>query len=291
MSFVVSVALLSAVVAVTLSLPGMVLTVRRQAMLSDALSHAVVSGIAVGVWLSGSATSPLLMLGATVCGVAVFALTEWLVQRGRVTRDSATGLVFPVFFAVGVILISTVLRGAAISESTVLVGDVNFAAFDHLIFGGYDFGPRQVWSIGAVGLLCAVVLALLYRPLVVHTFDPVFGATLGWRARAVNYVVMVMSSLTVVACFDAAGAVLVVALMIVPPATALMLTTTMRSFVLVTLVLAVVGSQVGFAVAYYCDVATSPTMALVDGLGFLGALLVVRRRQRVSEESAAVLRY
>ncbi|WBT08945.1 metal ABC transporter permease [Corynebacterium sp. SCR221107] len=269
MSFVISVALLAAVCSLALAVPGMVLGLRRQAMLSDALSHAVVPGIAIGVMLTGTTTSPWLMIGATICGVAVFALTEWLVQRGRFTKDAATGLVFPVFFAIGVIIISTALKGAAISESTVLVGDLNFAALDHIIVGGYDIGPRQAWIIGVVGIACASVLGLVYRPLVVHTFDPVFAASIGWRARLVNYVVMVVSSLTVVASFDATGAVLVVALMMVPPATAMLVATTMRSFILLTLAIALISSQVGFFAAYHLDAATSPMMALIDGVIFL----------------------
>lgn len=286
MSFVASVALLAAVVSLALSVPGMVLSLRRQAMLSDALSHAAVPGIAVGVLLSGTTSSPLLMLGATVSGVAVFALTEWLVQRGRFTRDSATGLVFPVFFAAGVIIISTALKGAAISENTVLVGDLNFAALDKLIVGHYDLGPSQAWLVGGVGLACVAVLALVYRPLVTHAFDPVYAASIGWRSRLVNYVVMVMVSLTVVTCFDSAGAVLIVALMIVPPATALLVTTTMRGFIALTLVVALLSSQVGFFAAYQLDAATSPMMALVDGLIFLSVYGFIRVRDRGRAKSA-----
>ena len=141
MSFAVSVALLAAVVSLTTALPGVVLVLRRQAMLSDALSHAVLPGIAISALWASSPRDPILLVGATIGGVVVIAATEWLRARGRFTEDSATGLIFPAFFAIGVILISTRFAGSMISEHTVLVGDLNIAAMSHWIVGGYDLGP------------------------------------------------------------------------------------------------------------------------------------------------------
>ena len=252
MSFAVSVALLAAVVSLTTALPGVVLVLRRQAMLSDALSHAVLPGIAISALWASSPRDPILLVGATIGGVVVIAATEWLRARGRFTEDSATGLIFPAFFAIGVILISTRFAGSMISEHTVLVG----------------------------GLVTLVVLILARRPLTIATFDPVFARTIGVRHRLLDYLVMVLSSLTVVVAFNAAGAVLVVALMIVPAATALLVTHSQGAMLTVTLLVALISSQVGFWVAYNFNTATSPTMAFVDGLIFLAVWVVVRLRSR-----------
>ncbi|MDO5099186.1 MAG: metal ABC transporter permease [Corynebacterium sp.] len=282
MSFAVSVSLLAAVVSITAALPGVVLVLRRQAMLSDALAHAVLPGIAVAALWASSPRSPVLIIGATVGGVVVMATTEWLRGRKRFTEDSATGLIFPAFFAIGVILISTRFTATTISEHTVLVGDLNVAALTHLEVGGYDLGPKDMWVVGAAGLITLAVIVLAHRPLSITTFDPVFARSIGIKHRLLDYVVMILVSLTVVVAFNAAGAVLVVALMIVPAATALLITHSQGMMLLVTLAVALISSQAGFWVAYHLDTATSPTMAFVDGLIFLAVWLVHRgliRRQ------------
>lgn len=276
MSFAVSVALLAAVVSLTCALPGVVLVLRRQAMLSDALSHAVLPGIAVAAIWASSPRSPLLIVGATIGGVLVIAATEWLRGHGRFTEDSATGLIFPAFFAIGVIIISTRLSTSTISEHTVLVGDLNIAALSHWVVGTIDLGPKDAWIVGGVGLLMAAVMIIAHRPLTISTFDPVFATSIGVKQRVLNYVIMVLVSLTVVVAFNAAGAVLVVALMIVPAATALLVTHSQGAMFIVTLLVALISSQIGFWVAYQLDAATSPTMALVNGLIFL-ALWGVKR--------------
>lgn len=281
MTFAVSVSLLALVVALTAAIPGVVLVLRRQAMLSDALSHAVLPGIAVGALWTTNPNSPILLVGATLSGVLVMALTEWVRGRHRVTEDSATGLIFPAFFAIGVILISTKFNRSSISEHTVLVGDLNISAMQHVVVGTIDFGPKSAWIIGAVGLLTLALLLVAKRPLAISTFDPVFARTVGIRTRLINYLVMTMVSLTIVVVFDAAGAVLAVVLMIVPAATALMIASSEGAMLLVTLVVAAASSQVGFWVAYRLDAATSPTMAFVDGLIFLAVWGIIRARRRL----------
>ena len=167
-----------------------------------------------------------------------------------------------------------------ISEHTVLVGDLNIAAMSHWIVGGYDLGPKDMWIVGGAGVVTLVVLILARRPLTIATFDPVFARTIGVRHRLLDYLVMVLSSLTVVVAFNAAGAVLVVALMIVPATTALLVTHSQGAMLTVTLLVALISSQVGFWAAYKFNTATSPTMAFVDGLIFLAVWVVVRLRSR-----------
>ena len=280
MSFAISVALLAAVVAVTCALPGTVLVLRRQAMMSDAMAHAVLPGIAVAALWSDSPTSPWLIVGATLGGVVLVAGAEGLRGLGGVTEDSAVGRVVPAVFAVGVIIISTRVRHSPISEHSVLMGDLNIAALSHWIVGNIDLGPVDAWIVGSVGLVTGIALFIARRPLSISAFDPVFGRSIGLRTRLLHYVIMTLVSLTVVVAFHAAGAVLVVALMVVPAATALLFTRSLGSTVLVAVVVALVGSQLGFWLAYLIDAATSPMMALLDGIIFLAVWLVTRLRAR-----------
>ncbi|WP_448852763.1 metal ABC transporter permease [Corynebacterium sp. 335C] len=276
MSFPIAVALLAAVTSVVALLPGVVLVLRRQSMLTDAIAHAVLPGIVIAAMIIGAVKSPLLIVGATVAGVIVVAGTQWLRDTGLVAGDSAIGLVFPPLFAVGVILLTANFRSSHLSEHSVLVGDLNLAAFDRLIIGGYDFGPSYMWTLVIVGLVTGGVMAVLRRPLSAITFDPAFAKVTGVKVAAVNQVVMLLVSLTVVASFHVAGSILVVALMIVPPTTGLLVTKTVRGVLAVSLLVGLAGSQLGFWFAFVIDAPTSAMMALVDGALFVAVYAVVR---------------
>ena len=149
MSFIVSVALLAVVTALTCSLPGTFLVLRHQAMLIDAMSHAVLPGIVVGALLSGSTHSPLMIVFASAMGMLVVVGAEKLRNTGLIAGDANQGLIFPVLLAVGIILLSTVLQNVHICEDTVLTGDINLMALEpeHIIAGSLDFGPRTMWMM------------------------------------------------------------------------------------------------------------------------------------------------
>ncbi|WP_448851010.1 metal ABC transporter permease [Corynebacterium sp. 335C] len=282
MSFSVQVAILAAVTAVTCTIPGIILVLRRQSMLTDAIGHAVLPGIVIAAMILGSVDSPLLLVGATVGGLVVVAASQWLADTGKFMGDAATGLVFPPLFALGVVLISTNFQSSHLSEHSVLVGDLNLTAMNVLEFGGYEFGPTYAWTMGAVGLLAAICWAVMHRQVEAATFDLDFARSTGVRVRLVNQMIMVLVSLTVVTAFHVAGSVLVVALMIVPPATAMLFCRTVPAMVLTSLAIALVSSQLGFWTAYPLGAATSPMMALVDGLIFLLAFGAYVVRQRMT---------
>lgn len=276
MSFPVAVSLLAGVTAIVCLLPGVILVLRRQSMLTDAIAHSVLPGIVIAAMLTGTVDSPLLLVGATIAGVVVVAGTQWLRDTGMLAGDSAIGLVFPPLFAIGVILLTANFRSSHLSEHSVLVGDLNLAAFDRLIVGGYDLGPSYMYTLLAVGLFTGIVLAVLRRPLSAITFDPAFAKVTGVKIALINQVIMLLVSLTVVAAFHVAGSILVVALMIVPPATGLLLSRTVAGVIAVSAVVAVAGSQLGFWLAFSINAPTSAMMSLVDGALFVIVFAVVR---------------
>lgn len=286
MSFAVQVAILAAATAVTCAIPGIILVLRRQSMLTDAIGHAVLPGIVIAAMILGAVDSPWLILGATLSGLLVVAATQWLADTGRFMGDAAVGLVFPPLFALGVVLISSKFRTSHLSEHSVLVGDLNLTVMDTLTIGGVELGPSYTWTMGAVGLLAAVSWLLLRHQVGAATFDPDFARAAGVRVRLVNQVIMVIVSLTVVTAFHVAGSVLVVALMIVPAATAMLFCRTVPGAIVVSLIFAVLASQIGFWTAYNLGAATSPMMALVNGVLFLIAFAVVMIRQRITRGRA-----
>lgn len=289
MPLITSILLLAIVTAVTCSVPGIFLVLRHQSMLVDAMSHAVLPGIAIGALLSGSLNSPLLVVITTLMGLVVVIGAECLARTGLVTGDANQGLIFPVLFSIGVILLSTVLTEVHIDESTILAGNINLQALsvNHIVFGTIDIGPITMWKEIVVCAITAIVLFAMRRVLAVATFDPQLARTMGLPVRLTNGILMCLIALTVVVCFDAVGSILVVALMIAPPATALLMAKTLRRMVGWTIVVAVVSAIVGFELAKIWDLATSSMMSAVSGVVFLVVLAGTNIATRIRQRSLA----
>lgn len=286
MSFVAGVMLLAVITALACALPGVFVVLRKSSMLVDAISHAVLPGIVLGYFFTRNLDSPLLIIGAAMAGLLVVLGSEWLSRTGLLTGDAPQGLVFPALFSVGVIMVSLNFGNVHLDTHAVLVGDLNLAAFEHVAVGGVSIGPAYLYVMLGALVLNLAFLGAFYPRLKVTTFDPHFAASVGIRTGLLNTAFMFIVSLTVTAAFNAAGAILVVALVVVPPATAHLLSRRLSVMLLLTAVIAVTGALAGFGLAYVLDAATSAGMAVFYGLLFLvvfGASRLVRtRRQRLA---------
>lgn len=280
MNFALGAALLAVATALACALPGVFVVLRRNSMLVDGISHAVFPGIVVGYALTADLRSPWLILGAALAGLLVALGSEWLARTGLLAGDAPQGLIFPALFAVGVIMVSSRFANVHLDTHVVLVGDLNLASFDHLILGGRDLGPTHMWLMLAVFALNAVFLALTWHRLTAATFDPEFAQLLGIRTRRLNLVLMFLVSVTVTAAFHAAGAILVIALMVAPAATADLFAGRLPRMLVWTLAIAAGGALAGFQLAYRLDAATSAAMSVFYGLLFALVLLVTQWRQR-----------
>ena len=185
-------------------------------------------------------------------------------------------------FAIGIALLSTQLSSVHLSEAAVLSGELNLLALptQRWIIGTTDLGPQAMWVLLAVFAVDALFIALSYRVLLVSAFDPNLARTMGLPARVINLVLMMLVSLTIVVAFNTVGAILVVALMIVPPATARLLTHRMGWLIMASLVISAATAMLGLWAAYAADLATAPMMAFTDGVVFLLVLVGGRLRHR-----------
>lgn len=294
MSFVVGTALLAVVTAVTCSLPGIFVVLRKGSMLVDAIAHAVLPGIVVGYAFTQDFDSPVLIIGSALAGLVVVAGAEALARTGLLSGDSPQGLIFPALFSIGVILVSSNFANIHLDTHMVLAGDLNLAAYEQLDVGGVTIGPQYLYVMAVMLVVNVVFLSLFYQQLKVTTFDPQFASSLGIRAKFVNMAFMFLVSVTVTTAFNAAGAILVIALMITPPATAYLLSNNLPTMIVLTVVIAVVGAVAGFGAAYVLNAATSAAMSVFYGMVFVVALAVDRLlrqyRQRSSQMHAIVMR-
>lgn len=280
MTLFTSVLMLAVMCAMTCALPGTFLVLKHQSMLVDAMSHAVLPGIIIGAILSGTTHSFLMAVLAALMGILVVLAANWLKNTGLIAGDANQGLIFPFLFALGVLLLSTILANVHICQDTVLTGDMNLNALssNHIIIGNFTFGPHAFWKLLLVFIINIIFVVVCYRVLKLSIFDPLLAQAMGFPAKRIEWILMLLVSLTVVVAFDTAGAILVVALVIVPPAAALLFAKTLPQTLVWAQIIAVGSAILGFWVAYELDLPTSALMAVMDGVVFLAILLFLRGR-------------
>lgn len=274
----IEIQLIAAVVAAACALPGTFLILRRMAMMSDAISHTVLLGIVLAFFVVQEFGHPLLMVGAALTGILTVSLVELLNRTRLVKEDAAIGIVFPALFSIAVILISLFARNVHLDEHVVFQGDLVFAPFDRFLAFGSDIGPRTLIVMSIILLLNLVFITLFYKELKLSTFDAGLSAALGFSPVLLHYAVTAMVSITAVGAFDAVGSILVVALMIVPPASAYLLTDRLNVMLILSVVIGVVGAIGGYWLARALDANIAGSMVTVIGLIFVGVFLFSPQR-------------
>jgi manganese/zinc/iron transport system permease protein len=279
--------LTGSLVAICCSLLGCFLILRRMAMVGDAISHAVLPGIVLAFLFSGTREVWTMLLGAATLGVACTFLIEFLHKKARVPADASIGVTFTWLFALGIILISVYAGKVDLDQDCVLYGEIAYVPLDiWLTEAGLNLGPRTVWMMGGVLLVILAFITLFYRQLYLTSFDPAFAVAIGISTTVWYYLLMGAVSLTTVAAFESVGAILVVAFLVGPPATAYLLTDDLKRMLLISAALGVVASALGFYLALYLNGSVAGAISVIIGAEFLLAFvfspshgLVSRRRK------------
>ncbi|KJJ38758.1 metal ABC transporter permease [Aequorivita vladivostokensis] len=278
----IEIQLIAAIVAMACAIPGVFLVLRKMALISDAISHAILPGIVIGFFITQDLNSPLLILLAAFTGVITVVLVEFIQKTGLVKEDTAIGLVFPVLFSIGVILIAKNANDVHLDVDAVLLGELAFAPFDRLMVGGSDWGPKSLWVMGSILVITVSLLLLFFKELKVTTFDAGLSSVLGISPVIMHYGLMSVSSITVVGAFDAVGAILVVALMIAPAATAYLLTEDLKKMIWLSVLFGVFSAISGYWVANILDASISGSIATTLGVIFLAVYLFAPKKGLIS---------
>ena len=288
--FHIEIIMVASMAAVACALPGVILILRKNALITDAVSHSLLPGIVAAFIILASMehdgdghasellNSPFLIVGAAVTGLLMVVLVEIIRKSPLVKNDGAIALVFPALFSVGIILITQRLRNVHLDLDMVMVGDLTFAPLDRLIIGGVDIGPRNFWVMSALTVVNLLFITVFYKEITLSTFDEGLARAKGFRPRLMNYLIMLLVSLTAVGAFDSAGSILVIALFIVPGAGAYLLTNRVSGMLVISVIIAVVSSALGYGAAYALNAATSGTIAMVMGLIFTFIYLFAPKR-------------
>jgi len=246
----------SIIVGVVCAVIGCYIVLRSLAFLGDALAHAVLPGVAVAYLVGAN-----VLAGALVAGLLVAVGISFVSRSGTIKEDTAIGIFFAAALALGVVLIST-MDTYAVDLTHILFGNVlGVSATDLAISGG----------------LAALVLAaigLLFKQLLVVSFDPILGRTLGLHTHGLRTMLFLMLAATIVVSLRTVGVALVAAMLVTPPASAYLLTRRLPSMMAVSAVIGVVSAIGGLYVSYYLDVASGGAMVLVATLIFVVVFLV-----------------
>lgn len=251
------------------------LVLRKLSMVSDAISHSVLLGIVLAFFIVKDIGSPLLIAGAALFGVITVFAVEFLSGTGLVKNDDAVGIVFPMFFAIAVVLITKFARNVHLDTDIVLMGEVIIAPLNRTEFLGMDL-PKAFVQMGILFIVNLLFIIIFFKELKITTFDKGFAKLAGFSSVALFYALMTLSSLTAVTAFDAVGAILVVSFLITPGAAAYLISKDLKVMIAISVGYAVINSVFGYVLSLLMNVSMSGMTAAAAGVTFLITFLFNR---------------
>lgn len=268
-----------ALVAASAALLGSFLVLRKMAMLGDAISHAVLPGIVVAFLVSGHRESIALLIGAAVSGLLATVLIELLHRKARLQEDASIGISFTWLFAIGVLLISAYTGQVDLDQECVLYGEIAYVPLDRITIGGLWTGPRPL--LVAAGLFAASLLYVLisFKGLKLLSFNEDYARSLGIRTQIWHFSFMAMVSLVTVLAFEIVGAILIVALLVVPAATAYLLSRSLWPMILLAVFFGALSSLGGYYLAVGLNGSIAGGMVTIAGLLMVLAILFSKLRK------------
>lgn len=273
-------------------LAGNYLILRRMALVGDAISHSVLPGLAIGflvanAWSTRGGTDDAIattsnasshgltyglaiFIGSLVAGIVTTLLIEIIHKRTRIKQDAAIGITFSTLFALGVVLISVYADKVDLDADCVLHGEIAFVSIEpYISLAGHDIAPVPVIRMGLVALLTLGFIMVFYKELLVSSFDPGLASSMGINVTCVHYALMCWLSVIVISAFEAVGAILVIAMLILPGATASLLTTRFPRVMMLSVLHAALSAVLGMHLAIWLNSSTAGCM-VVAGSGIFG---------------------
>lgn len=274
--------------AMSCALLGNYLVLRRMSMMGDAISHAVLPGLAIAFLVSGSRESLPMLLGAIIIGVLTTLFIQAIDRLSGLDKGASMGVVFTTLFALGLILIRQAADHVDLDPSCVLYGAIELTPLDTYFWLGWEI-PRAAVTNGAMLLINLIFVILLFKELKITSFDPALATTIGINANLMQYVLMTLVAATTIAAFESVGSILVIAMLIVPGAAAHLLTDRMGPMLVISMVFAGLSAAMGHVGAItiptwfgFQDTSTAGMMAFMGGLLFSLVMLFAPRYGLIS---------
>lgn len=251
LTFMINAFWVMAMLSIPTALLSCYLVLKGWSLIGDAVSHAVLPGIV----LAYVAGIPLLV-GAFFAGLFCALATGFIAENSRVKRDTVMGVVFSGMFGLGIVLY------------TQIETDVHL---DHILFGNMlGTGPDELWLAGVVLVLVGGAIAITWKDLLAHAFDPNHARAIGLHGQWLHYGLLVAITLTIIAVLNAVGIVLAIGLLIAPGAIAFLLTKRFSHMLVIAVAINFSSAMIGIYASFFLDSAPAPTVILV-----LAALFVI----------------
>ncbi len=265
----------SVMVGIIAGVLGSFIILRGMSLMGDAISHAILPGVAISYMMGIS-----YFYGAVTFGLLTAFGIGFITQNSRIKNDTSIGIVFSAFFALGIILIGK--ANTSTDLTSILFGNV-LAVRD-----------SDMWMTLGIGVVVLLVIFLFYKEFLVSTFDPTLAASYGLSNKAIHYVLMILLTLVTVASLQTVGIILVVAMLITPAATAYLLTNRLSVMIAISSVLGALSAMIGLYISFIYNWPSGAAIVLVTTAFFLTALLfspkhgIVWRAWRVRKNKTVV---
>ncbi|MFZ1690137.1 MAG: metal ABC transporter permease [Trichococcus flocculiformis] len=262
----------SVMVGISAGIIGSFIILRGMSLMGDAISHAVLPGVALSYMLGSS-----YIIGATIFGMASAALIGFVTKHSRLKNDTAIGIVFSAFFALGIILISFA------RSSTDLY---------HILFGNVlAVRDSDMFLTAAVLVNVLIAVPLFYKQLKLTSFAPTIAKSYGWNISAINYGLMFLLTLVAVTSLQTVGTILVIAMLITPAATAYQLTDKLLVMIVLSTVFGTLSSIVGLYFSYSYNLPSGATIVMAAAVFFIVAFIFAPKKGLIGQLRKENLQY
>lgn len=272
MSYTGWILLTASLVGLSCGFIGVLLILRRMAMMADAISHTVLLGIVIAYLITRELSGMHMLIGAVAAGLLTSLFVQWLHARG-VQQEASIGVVFTSLFALGVVLISTRVGNAHLDIQHTLMGEITYIPWELTELPWIGEVPEAVVLLSVVLIVIVAVILAFYKEWKITSFDPALAASLGIPVVLMHYVFMSLVSITTVASFDAVGAIMVVAMLITPAAAAYLWTDRLLVMMGLSGLFGVLSAFMGYYIAVWLDTSISGSMAFSTGILFMISFL------------------
>ncbi len=252
-------------VAVNGALLGSYLLLQKNALVSDAISHAVLPGIVIAFMISGQKASFYLLLGAAVSGIVLSQVILWLQTKAKMQKDAAIGLSYTFMFALGLLLMSLFVKDVDLDADCVLFGEIAYVPIDLISIPSIGYIPRAISHLIPSLVLTASVLVFCRKAFFLSTFNPGFSTAIGINTSRWQSVLLAMVAVYTVMAFELVGAIMVVSFMIIPPSTALLFSKKLSTMLWLSSLFGAFSVVVGYALAKSLNISITGTMVVVSG--------------------------
>lgn len=249
----------SVMVGIICGVIGCFIVLRGLALMGDAISHAVLPGVAVSYMLGIN-----FFYGAVLFGMLSAISIGIVSQNSRIKSDASIGIVFSAFFALGVILITQAQTATDLTQ--ILFGSV------------LTVRSSDMWTTLIIGTIVLAIVILFYKELLISSFDQTMAAAYGLPTKFIHYVIMVLLTLTTVASLQTVGVVLVVAMLVTPASTAYLLTNRLWMMILLSASFGALSAIIGLYFSFIYNLASGAVIVLVTTVFFLIAFIFAPKR-------------